>query len=101
MVTLLVFLVVALLYAPLMMSKTNGQTVGRMATGIRVIRAGGEPITFGFAALREIAVKGLLFGILGSFTFGIAQLIDYLWPLWDDENRALHDFIVDTRVVQD
>ncbi len=24
----------------------------------------------------------------------------YLWPLFDDENRALHDFIVDTRVVR-
>ena len=23
-----------------------------------------------------------------------------LWPLWDDENRALHDFVVDTRVVK-
>ena len=27
--------------------------------------------------------------------------LDVLWPLWDDENRALHDFIVDTRVVRD
>jgi hypothetical protein len=24
-----------------------------------------------------------------------------LWPLWDDENRALHDFVVDTRTVKD
>jgi len=24
-----------------------------------------------------------------------------LWPLWDEENRALHDLIVDTRVVKD
>ena len=29
-----------------------------------------------------------------------AQLIDWLWPLWDDENRALHDFIVNTRTVK-
>ena len=59
---LLVFLIVGLLYAPYMMSRTNGQTVGRMATGIRVIRANGEPMTFGYAALREIVVKGLLIG---------------------------------------
>jgi uncharacterized RDD family membrane protein YckC len=97
---LLVFLIVGLLYAPLMMSSTNGQTVGRMATGIRVIRAGGEPMTFGFAALREIAVKGLLVGTISSFTFGIGYLIDVLWPLWDDENRALHDMVVNTRTVK-
>ncbi len=51
--------------------------------------------------LREVAVKTLLFGIAGSLTFGLAQLLDWLWPLWDEENRALHDFIVDTRVIQD
>src|SRR5687768_14785185 len=31
--------VVALLYAPLLMARTNGKTLGRMAMGIRVIRA--------------------------------------------------------------
>jgi uncharacterized RDD family membrane protein YckC len=100
--TTLAFVVVALLYAPLMMAKTNGKTVGRMATGIRVVRAGGEQMTFGFAALREIVIKGILIGgIAGSFTFGLAYLLDVLWPLWDDENRALHDFIVNTRTVMD
>jgi uncharacterized RDD family membrane protein YckC len=100
--TMLAFAAVALLYAPVMMSRTNGKTVGRMATGIRVVRADGQPITFGFAALREIAVKALLInGIAGSITFGLAGLLDVLWPLWDDENRALHDFIVNTRSVMD
>jgi uncharacterized RDD family membrane protein YckC len=92
--------IIALLYAPAMMARTNGQTLGRMVTGIRVVRAKGEPMTFGFAMLREVAVKALLFGILGSLTFGLAQLADYLWPLWDEENRALHDMIVDTRVIK-
>jgi uncharacterized RDD family membrane protein YckC len=93
--------IVALLYAPLLMSRTNGKTLGRMAMGIRVVRANGRPITFGFAMLREVVVKALLFGFLGSITFGLATLADVLWPLWDDENRALHDFVVDTRVVRD
>jgi uncharacterized RDD family membrane protein YckC len=93
--------IVSLLYAPLMMARTNGKTLGRMATGIRVVRASGEPMTLGYAMLREVAVKALLFGILSSITAGLASLIDVLWPLWDDENRALHDFIVDSRVVQD
>jgi uncharacterized RDD family membrane protein YckC len=93
--------IVALLYAPLMMDRTNGKTLGRMAMGIRVVRANGQPITFGFAMLREVAVKALLFGLAGSLTFGLANLADVLWPLWDDENRALHDFLVDTRTVRD
>jgi uncharacterized RDD family membrane protein YckC len=93
--------IVSLLYAPLMMARTNGKTLGRMAVGIRVVRAKGETMTFGFAMLREVAVKALLFGIAGSVTFGLANLADVLWPLWDDENRALHDFVVDTRVIAD
>lgn len=93
--------IIALLYAPALMARTNGRTFGRMAVGIRVVRAKGEPMTFGFAMLREVAVKALLFGFAGSLTGGLANLADVLWPLWDEENRALHDFVVDTRVVKD
>jgi uncharacterized RDD family membrane protein YckC len=93
--------IVALLYAPALMARTNGKTFGRMATGIRVVRANGRPVDFGFAMLREVAVKTLLFGIAGGVTGGLANLIDYLWPLWDEENRALHDFVVDTRTIVD
>ncbi len=95
------FAVIALLYAPLMMARTDGQTLGRQAMGIRVIRVSGEPMTFGWAMLREVAIKWLLFGVVGgSTTLGLAGLVDVLWPLWDEENRALHDFIVGTRVVK-
>ena len=93
--------IMSLLYAPLMMARTNGKTLGRMAMGIRVVRASGEAMTFWWALLREVIIKALLFGFLSSLTFGIASLLDILWPLWDDEHRALHDFIVDTRVVRD
>jgi uncharacterized RDD family membrane protein YckC len=91
----------AIVYAPLMMAKTNGQTLGRMATGIRVVRANGKPIDFGYAMLREVVVKWLLFTVVaGSVTFGLAWFIDVLWPLWDEENRALHDMVVDSRVIR-
>jgi uncharacterized RDD family membrane protein YckC len=93
--------VVALLYAPALMARTNGKTLGRMATGIRVIRTDGRRISFGFAFLREVLVKTLLFGTIGAATGGIAQLVDVLWPLWDEENRALHDFLVNTRTILD
>jgi uncharacterized RDD family membrane protein YckC len=71
-----------------------------MATGIRVVRASGEPMTFGVAFLREVLVKWFLFAaVLGSVTLGLAGVVDYLWPLWDEENRALHDYVVNTRTV--
>jgi hypothetical protein len=57
-------------------------------------------VDFWWAALREVAVKGLLVGIASSLTGGIAYLVDVLWPFWDAENRALHDFVVDSRVVK-
>jgi uncharacterized RDD family membrane protein YckC len=92
--------VVAFFYAPALMARTNGQTFGRMAVGTRVVRADGKPITFGFAMLREVAVKALLFGIIATITGGLSTLADCLWPLWDEENRALHDFVVNTRTVE-
>jgi uncharacterized RDD family membrane protein YckC len=97
---ILVVLVISalwLLYAPVMMARTDGRTVGRIAMGIRVVRAGGQPMTFWFAALREVVVKVLLFSVLPF----ILHLLDALWPLWDEENRALHDWIVNTRVIRD
>ena len=93
--------IVAFLYAPILMARTNGKTLGRMAMNIRVVRTSGEPVTFWFAFLREVVIKSFLFGVISSFTFGLASLLDVLWPLWDEENRALHDFIVSTRVVKD
>jgi uncharacterized RDD family membrane protein YckC len=78
----------------------NGQTWGKQAVGIRVIRNTGEPVSFGFGALREIVVKGFAVGIASSIIPLIPWLLDVCWPLWDDENRALHDMVVSTHVVE-
>ncbi|HEX6652901.1 MAG TPA: RDD family protein [Thermoleophilaceae bacterium] len=99
----LAFLVVAFLYAPLLMAReghNNGQTWGKQAVGIRVIRDNGETMNFSWAALREIVVKGLGVGIASSIIPFIPWFLDFFWPLWDDENRALHDMVVSTHVVQ-
>ena len=68
--------------------------------GIRVVRDNGQAFDFGHAALREIVVKWLLVGIASSIIPVLPWLLDVLWPLWDDENRALHDMIVSTHVVR-
>ena len=91
-------------YAPVLMAREgahNGQTWGKQMLGIRVVRDNGQPVSFGWAALREIVVKGLLFGfVVIDHSRSIPWLLDYLWPLWDDENRALHDMVVSTHVVR-
>jgi uncharacterized RDD family membrane protein YckC len=76
----------------------NGQTLGKQATGIRVVRKDGVAVTFGFALLREILVKTILFGYAAIVTLYLATILNYLWPLWDQENRALHDRMVGTHV---
>jgi len=93
--------IVGLLYAPLIMARTNGQTIGKQVFGIRVVRTDGQPVDFWWAALREVVLKQLAVGVAASFTFGIAWFVSFLWPLWDDENRAGHDFPVKSRVVMD
>jgi uncharacterized RDD family membrane protein YckC len=99
----LAYLVVLFIYAPTLMARggrNNGQTWGKQTIGIRVVRDNGQAVNFGLAALREIVVKGLLVSIASSIIPLIPWLLDYLWPLWDDENRALHDMVVSTHVVR-
>lgn len=100
---LLLALTVYLTYFPLLMMRegaVNGQTLGKQMVGVRVVQESGEPFTYGPAALREFVIKYLLFGVVGGFFLGIPTLLNYLWPLWDDQNRALHDMLASTRVVQ-
>lgn len=99
----LAYLVVLFIYAPTLMARDgrhNGQTWGKQMIGIRVVRDNGQRVGFGLAALREIVVKGLLLSVVSSIIPLIPWLLDYLWPLWDDENRALHDMVVSTHVVR-
>lgn len=76
----------------------NGQTFGKQITGIRVVRDDGHPVGFGFALVRELAVRWGLIGIVGGFFF-FPPFLDLLWPIWDESNRSLHDMIVSTHVV--
>ena len=100
---ILIGVTATLTYYPLLMMRegqTNGQTLGKQIVGIRVVQDSGEPYTYGPAALREFAIKYLLFGVVGGFFLAIPTLLNYLWPLWDDQNRALHDMLASSHVVQ-
>jgi uncharacterized RDD family membrane protein YckC len=98
---LVAVLIVAIFYGPLLMRRDgphNGQTWGMQAVGIRVVRDSGEPFGFGTAAVREIVLKGLGVGFACFVIPVLPFFVNYLWPLWDDENRALHDMGADTHV---
>ena len=92
-----------ILYVPLLMRRhgvNNGQTWGKQLVGIRVVRTDGTPMDFTHSAIREALVKGLGLGLASSMIPLIPYLLDALWPLWDDEHRAIHDMVVGTRVVE-
>ncbi len=90
---------VASLYAPLLMARRgarNGQTLGKQLVGIRVVRTDGAPVGFWLGVLRTVVAQQLLIGL----TFYLYAVVDYLWPLRDPQNQALHDKIARTWVVR-
>jgi uncharacterized RDD family membrane protein YckC len=103
MLTVLVVTIESFLYAPLLMirqGERNGQTIGKQLMGIRAVRDNGQPWTFGSAAVREVLVKSLAVGIASSIIPFVPWFLNFFWPLWDDENRALHDMVVSSHVVR-
>lgn len=68
---------------------TRAATPGKMVLGLKVIRAGGGPVSAGLAAGRYFAM------IVSDMTFAIGYII----AGFDSEKRALHDHICGTRVV--
>jgi len=68
-----------------------GQTPGKMAVRIKVVRTDGSEITYGRAAKREI---------LGKFVSSILLGIGYLMVAFDNQKQGLHDKIADTYVVK-
>jgi len=78
-------------------------TPGKLIVGIRVRRRdtpGPLPwstitLRVGFVTALSLFAQVPLIGVL----FGLVTLLDYLWPLWDDKNQALHDKVARTNVV--
>ena len=104
--------VVWLIYPAVMLIRAglrNGQTLGTQAAHIRVIRNDGNPVDLHTVIIREGIGKAIIPALLFSASTslrplaalaGLYVLIDYLWPLWDRENRALHDLLASTHVVR-
>jgi uncharacterized RDD family membrane protein YckC len=67
----------------------KGATLGKMALGLKVVRADGAPISMGLAAGRYFA----------QWLSAMILLIGYIMAGFDDQKRALHDRICETRVI--
>lgn len=80
------------LYSWLMVARW-GRTLGKMAVGIRVVRAeDAGRVSYARALGRAASVWALGF-------FVIPILLAYLWPLWDRRNQTLYDKMASTIVV--
>jgi uncharacterized RDD family membrane protein YckC len=65
-------------------------TPGKMALGLKLVRADGSPLSVGRIVARHFAEW------LSAFTLTIG----YVMAAFDDEKRSLHDRICDTRVIK-
>lgn len=80
----------AIAYFALLEGGPKGQTVGKMALGIRVIDlTRGGPIGYGRGIVRYV----------GRLVSGIVLLLGYLWMLWDKEKQTWHDKMATSVVV--
>jgi uncharacterized RDD family membrane protein YckC len=85
----LIQLVVPAVYEILMIKKT-GATLGKMALGIKVVRPDGSSLSWGASIGRYFA----------KIVSGLILNIGYIMAAFDDEKRALHDRMCNTRVVK-
>jgi uncharacterized RDD family membrane protein YckC len=69
----------------------KGQTLGKMAVGIKVINAQGSMPGLGEAALREVP---------GKIVSSIVIYLGFLWIIWDRQKQGWHDKIANTYVVR-
>ncbi len=65
-------------------------TPGKMALGLKLVRADGSPLSVGRIVGRHFA----------EWVSGIILLIGYIMAGFDEQGRALHDRICDTRVIK-
>jgi len=67
-----------------------GGTPGKMALRLRIVRPNGEPVSYARACGRYFA----------ELLSGLTLAIGYIMAAFDDEKRALHDRVCDTRVTR-
>jgi uncharacterized RDD family membrane protein YckC len=94
----------------------RGQTLGKWATGLRIRRRDGDPLSLARSLLRHLVAYPLSFFILGvgflvadlqtaAIVMGAGFLLTLIVGLFmaalDSNGRALHDIIADTVVIRE
>ncbi len=78
------------IYEGLMFSRKNGQTIGKSAMKVRVVRPDGSPMTPGQCWGRAF----------GKMLLGCAGIFDYLPAIFTKDKTTLHDMVAKTRVIE-
>jgi uncharacterized RDD family membrane protein YckC len=84
------FVLMIVVYEALML-QSRGQTLGKMALGIKVVTADGGAISPGQAWTRAV---------LRQIFFSYAALINYLPAMFTKQRTCVHDMVAKTRVVR-
>lgn len=75
----------------LIMEGRTGQTIGKKAVGIRLVKeATGQPLGVGMAFVRRIA----------HFLDSVACYLGWLWPLWDAKRQTFADKVCSSIVIR-
>lgn len=82
-------LVIAFLYYGFFEGGPSGQTVGKKALDIRVVRSADRALGWGTAVVRHLC----------SYLSGLPCGLGYWWMLWDNEKQTWHDKLSSTVVV--
>ena len=89
----LIIFVLVIVYAVvyLWLVSTRGQSPGKMALGIKIVRMDGSSLGFGGALIREI---------IGKLVSSLIFYLGYIWILFDGKRQGWHDKIAGTYVVK-
>ena len=95
------FIVVAILgyLAWLIYTGIHGQTPSKQILNTYIVREDGAVAGLGYVIVRELVIKGILFGILAAITLYIAWIVGALWCTWDANRQCLWDKVAGSRVV--
>jgi len=72
------------------LTQHNGQTIGKMIMGLRVIKVDGTPISDSDALLRYV----------GYFIGLTVLMLGFIWAIFDENNQGWHDKLARTYVVK-
>ena len=73
------------------MVATRGQSPGKIAIGIKIVKTDGSSVGIGTTLLREI---------IGKLVSSVIILLGYIWILFDGQRQGWHDKIASTYVVK-